>query len=109
MYALPPQPEVLQWGTLPFFLNIPCKVIWQFWGLFSTLMYSAPPAQWIIIQVRLITLLGLNTEFNKITIEPPLHPYLPRCAPCLSYPGQQARRGLAQLWIHHPSHPEQVV
>lgn len=50
MYALPPQPEVLQWGTLPFFLNIPCKVIWQFWGLFSTLMYSAPPAQWIIIQ-----------------------------------------------------------
>ncbi|KAH7165567.1 family 33 glycosyltransferase [Dactylonectria macrodidyma] len=50
MYALPPQPEVLQWGTLPFFLNIPCKVIWQFWGLFSTLMYSTPPAQWIIIQ-----------------------------------------------------------
>ncbi|KAH7145822.1 family 33 glycosyltransferase [Dactylonectria estremocensis] len=50
MYALPPQPEVLQWGTLPFFLNIPCKVIWQFWGLFFTLMYSAPPAQWIIIQ-----------------------------------------------------------
>ncbi|KAK7426954.1 mannosyltransferase [Neonectria magnoliae] len=50
MYALPPQPEVLQWGTLPFFLSIPYKVIWQFWGLFSTLMYSAPAAQWIIIQ-----------------------------------------------------------
>ncbi|KAH6895365.1 family 33 glycosyltransferase [Thelonectria olida] len=50
MYGLPPQPELLQWGTLPFFLNIPCKVIWQFWGLFSTLMYSAPAAKWIIIQ-----------------------------------------------------------
>ncbi|KAF5974171.1 beta-1 4-mannosyltransferase [Fusarium coicis] len=50
MYALPPQPEVLQWGTLPFFLNIPLKVLWQFWGLFSTLMYDAPAAKWIIIQ-----------------------------------------------------------
>ncbi|KAF7558381.1 hypothetical protein G7046_g5759 [Stylonectria norvegica] len=50
MYALPPQPEVIQWGTLPFFVNIPLKVIWQFWGLFSTLMYSAPAAKWIIIQ-----------------------------------------------------------
>ena len=52
MYALPPLPEVLQWGTLPFFLNIPLKVIWNFWGLFRTLMYDAPAAQWIIIQVR---------------------------------------------------------
>lgn len=51
MYALPPQPEVLRWGTLPFFLNLPLKVIWQFWGLFRTLMYDAPPAKWIIIQV----------------------------------------------------------
>lgn len=51
MYGLPPQPELLRWGTLPFFLNIPCKVIWQFWGLFSTLMYAAPAAKWIIIQV----------------------------------------------------------
>ncbi|CAM1511314.1 Fc.00g088270.m01.CDS01 [Cosmosporella sp. VM-42] len=50
MYALPPQPEVLQWGTLPFFLNIPLKVIWNFWGLFRTLMYDAPAAKWIIIQ-----------------------------------------------------------
>jgi beta-1,4-mannosyltransferase len=51
MYALPPQPEVLQWGTLPFFLNLPLKVLWQFWGLFHTLMYEAPAAKWIIIQV----------------------------------------------------------
>ncbi|KIL93540.1 hypothetical protein FAVG1_03522 [Fusarium avenaceum] len=50
MFALPPQPEVLQWGTLPFFLNIPLKVLWQFWGLFHTLMYEAPAAKWIIIQ-----------------------------------------------------------
>jgi beta-1,4-mannosyltransferase len=50
MYALPPQPEVLRWGTLPFFLNIPLKVVWQFWGLFRTLMYDAPAAKWIIIQ-----------------------------------------------------------
>ncbi|KAM0252220.1 hypothetical protein ACHAP5_001205 [Fusarium lateritium] len=50
MYALPPQPEVLQWGTLPFFLNLPLKVLWQFWGLFYTLMYEAPAAKWIIIQ-----------------------------------------------------------
>ncbi|KAF4989281.1 hypothetical protein FGRMN_9205 [Fusarium graminum] len=50
MYALPLQPEVLQWGTLPFFLNLPLKVLWQFWGLFHTLMYDAPAAKWIIIQ-----------------------------------------------------------
>ncbi|KAF5020510.1 hypothetical protein F66182_7473 [Fusarium sp. NRRL 66182] len=50
MYALPPQPEVIRWGTLPFFLNLPLKVLWQFWGLFRTLMYDAPPAKWIIIQ-----------------------------------------------------------
>ncbi|RMJ12334.1 hypothetical protein BHE90_002637 [Fusarium euwallaceae] len=50
MYPLPPQPEVLRWGTLPFFLNLPMKVIWQFWGMFRTLMYDAPPAKWIIIQ-----------------------------------------------------------
>ncbi|KAM0563688.1 hypothetical protein ACHAPJ_001415 [Fusarium lateritium] len=50
LYALPPQPEVLRWGTLPFFLNLPLKVLWQFWGLFNTLMYEAPPAKWIIIQ-----------------------------------------------------------
>ncbi|KAI5463207.1 family 33 glycosyltransferase [Mariannaea sp. PMI_226] len=50
MYALSPQPELLQWGTLPFFLNIPLKVIWQFWGLFYTLIYETPAAKWIIIQ-----------------------------------------------------------
>ncbi|KAM0206466.1 hypothetical protein ACHAQI_008193 [Fusarium lateritium] len=50
MYALAPQPEVLQWGTLPFFLNLPLKVLWQFWSLFHTLMYEAPAAKWIIIQ-----------------------------------------------------------
>lgn len=27
------------------------KVLWQFWGMFHTLMYDAPPAKWIIIQV----------------------------------------------------------
>ncbi|KAF4984849.1 hypothetical protein FZEAL_2 [Fusarium zealandicum] len=50
MYALPPQPEVIRWGTLPFFLNLPIKVMWQFWGLFRTLMYDAPAAKWIIVQ-----------------------------------------------------------
>ncbi|KAM0248533.1 hypothetical protein ACHAQJ_009438 [Trichoderma viride] len=50
VYPLAPQPEWIAWGTLPFFLNIPCKVIQQFWTLFRTLMYTAPPAQWIIIQ-----------------------------------------------------------
>ncbi|KJZ79257.1 hypothetical protein HIM_01408 [Hirsutella minnesotensis 3608] len=50
MYALAPQPEWIAWGTLPFFINLPAKVIQQFWTLFSTLMYATPPAQWIIIQ-----------------------------------------------------------
>ncbi|KAH0496758.1 hypothetical protein TgHK011_004105 [Trichoderma gracile] len=50
VYPLAPQPEWIAWGTLPFFLNIPSKVIQQFWTLFATLMYTAPPAQWIIIQ-----------------------------------------------------------
>ncbi|PNY24180.1 Chitobiosyldiphosphodolichol beta-mannosyltransferase [Tolypocladium capitatum] len=50
MYALAPQPEWISWGTLPFFINIPCKVIQQFWTLFYTLMYATPPARWIIIQ-----------------------------------------------------------
>ncbi|UKZ73672.1 hypothetical protein TrVFT333_001322 [Trichoderma virens FT-333] len=51
VYPLAPQPEWIAWETLPFFLNIPSKVIQQFWTLFVTLMYTAPPAQWIIIQV----------------------------------------------------------
>ncbi|KAL6898276.1 glycosyltransferase family 33 protein [Trichoderma evansii] len=50
VYPLAPQPEWIAWGTLPFFLNIPAKVIQQFWTLFRTLMYTTPPAQWIIIQ-----------------------------------------------------------
>ncbi|KAM4056707.1 glycosyl transferases group 1 domain-containing protein [Hirsutella rhossiliensis] len=50
MYALAPQPEWIAWGTLPFFINLPAKVILQFWTLFYTLMYATPPAQWIIIQ-----------------------------------------------------------
>ncbi|KAH7328065.1 glycosyl transferases group 1-domain-containing protein [Stachybotrys elegans] len=50
MYALTPQPEWIAWGTLPFFLQIPAKVLHQFWTLFSTLMYATPAAQWIIIQ-----------------------------------------------------------
>ncbi|KND93305.1 Chitobiosyldiphosphodolichol beta-mannosyltransferase [Tolypocladium ophioglossoides CBS 100239] len=50
MYALAPQPEWISWGTLPFFVNIPCKVIQQFWTLFYTLMYTTPSARWIIIQ-----------------------------------------------------------
>ncbi|KAH0532169.1 hypothetical protein TsFJ059_000897 [Trichoderma semiorbis] len=50
VYPLAPPPEWIAWETLPFFLNIPCKVIQQFWTLFATLMYTAPPAQWIIIQ-----------------------------------------------------------
>lgn len=52
MYALSPTPEWIAWGTLPFFINLPAKVIQQFWTLFYTLMYAAPPARWIIIQVR---------------------------------------------------------
>jgi beta-1,4-mannosyltransferase len=51
MYALAPQPEWIAWGTLPFFILIPAKVTQQFWTLFKTLMYTTPPAQWIIIQV----------------------------------------------------------
>ncbi|KAK2592422.1 mannosyltransferase [Conoideocrella luteorostrata] len=50
MYALAPQPEWIAWGTLPFFLNIPCKVIQQCWTLFYTMMWATPAAQWIIIQ-----------------------------------------------------------
>ncbi|KAG6032949.1 hypothetical protein E4U41_007064 [Claviceps citrina] len=50
MYALAPQPEWIAWGTLPFFLNIPCKVMQQFWTLFYTMMWATPAAQWIIIQ-----------------------------------------------------------
>lgn len=87
MHALPPQPEVLQWETLPFFLSIPYKVIWQFWGLFSTLMYSAPAAQWIIIQVSLIGISQNTLNLTEPTIEPSLHTYLPCCASCLPHPG----------------------
>lgn len=51
MYALSPQPEWVAWGTLPFFLSLPAKVVQQFWTLFYTLMYATPPAQCIIVQV----------------------------------------------------------
>ncbi|PHH87340.1 hypothetical protein CDD83_9002 [Cordyceps sp. RAO-2017] len=50
MFALAPQPEWIAWGTLPFFINLPAKVVQQFWTLFYTLMYATPPARWIIIQ-----------------------------------------------------------
>ncbi|QUC22591.1 uncharacterized protein UV8b_06832 [Ustilaginoidea virens] len=50
LYALAPQPEWIAWGTLPFFLNIPCKVMQQFWTLLYTMMWATPAAQWIIIQ-----------------------------------------------------------
>ncbi|KAJ6444399.1 glycosyltransferase family 33 [Purpureocillium lavendulum] len=50
MYALSPTPEWIAWGTLPFFINIPAKVLQQFWTLFYTLLYAAPAARWIIIQ-----------------------------------------------------------
>ncbi|RCI08447.1 hypothetical protein L249_8880 [Ophiocordyceps polyrhachis-furcata BCC 54312] len=50
MYALAPQPEWIAWGTLPFFLNLPAKVIHQFCTLFYTLLYRTPPARCIIIQ-----------------------------------------------------------
>ncbi|KAK5998356.1 Chitobiosyldiphosphodolichol beta-mannosyltransferase [Cladobotryum mycophilum] len=50
LYALAPQPEWIAWGTLPFFVNIPCKVVQQFWTLFTTLMYTTPAPKWIIIQ-----------------------------------------------------------
>ncbi|KAG5999500.1 hypothetical protein E4U43_002041 [Claviceps pusilla] len=50
MYALAPQPEWIAWGTLPFFINLPCKVVQQFWTLFYTMMWATPAAQWIIIQ-----------------------------------------------------------
>lgn len=48
-YPLAPQPEWIQWGTLPL-LGIPYKVVHQFWTLFYTLMYATPPARWIVIQ-----------------------------------------------------------
>lgn len=51
LYPLTAVPEWLAWGTLPFFIQIPCKVIQQFWTLFITIMYSAPAAEWVIIQV----------------------------------------------------------
>ncbi|PHH64854.1 hypothetical protein CDD81_3920 [Ophiocordyceps australis] len=50
MFALAPQPIWITWGTLPFFINLPAKVIQQFWTLFHTLMYATPPARFIIIQ-----------------------------------------------------------
>ena len=37
---------------MPFFISLPYKVIHQFWTVFDTMMYKAPAAQWIIIQVR---------------------------------------------------------
>lgn len=51
MFALAPQPEWIAWGTAPLLIQIPAKVLHQFWTLFHTLMYATPAAQWIIIQV----------------------------------------------------------
>lgn len=51
MYPLAATPEWIAWGNLPFFLNIPCKVTHQFFTMFYTLMYTAPAAKWIILQV----------------------------------------------------------
>lgn len=70
MYPLAPQPEWIAWGTLPFFVNIPCKVIQQFWTLFYTLMYATPPARWIIIQVSL--------RCHKPAAPPPLNSHRTR-------------------------------
>ncbi|KAK0391198.1 hypothetical protein NLU13_0699 [Sarocladium strictum] len=50
LHALTPTPEWITWGNLPFFLTIPCKVIIQFWTLWSTLAYKTEPARWIILQ-----------------------------------------------------------
>ncbi|KFA60512.1 hypothetical protein S40285_07876 [Stachybotrys chlorohalonatus IBT 40285] len=50
MFALAPQPEWIAWGTAPLLIQIPAKVLHQFWTLFHTLMYATPAAQWIIIQ-----------------------------------------------------------
>lgn len=52
MFALSPTPEWIAWGTLPFFINLPCKVIHQFFSLIWTLMYATPPARLILLQVR---------------------------------------------------------
>ncbi|TQV98890.1 hypothetical protein V2A60_007410 [Cordyceps javanica] len=50
LYPLDPLPEWLAWGNLNFIIQIPGKVIHQFWTLFHTIMYTAPAAEWIIIQ-----------------------------------------------------------
>ncbi|KAM3508080.1 hypothetical protein MY11210_006863 [Beauveria gryllotalpidicola] len=50
LYPLDPLPEWLAWNNLSFFIQIPAKVIQQFWTLFETMMYTAPAAEWIIIQ-----------------------------------------------------------
>ncbi|KAJ3475475.1 hypothetical protein NLG97_g9446 [Lecanicillium saksenae] len=50
LYALDPLPEWLAWNNLNFVIQIPGKVLFQFWTLFERMMYTAPAAQWIIIQ-----------------------------------------------------------
>ncbi|OAA81368.1 hypothetical protein LEL_00913 [Akanthomyces lecanii RCEF 1005] len=50
LYAISPLPEWLAWGNLSFVIQIPGKVIHQFWTLYATMMYTAPAAEWIIIQ-----------------------------------------------------------
>lgn len=51
VYPLAPEPEWIKWDTLPWLVSIPSKVIQQFSTLFTTLMYTTPAPQWIIIQV----------------------------------------------------------
>jgi beta-1,4-mannosyltransferase len=54
LYPLRPTPEFVEWGNLPFFINLPIKVTVQFWTLWQNLMYNTEPAQWIILQVSLL-------------------------------------------------------
>lgn len=52
VFPLTPVPEWIAWNNLPFFINIPCKVLQQFYTLYCTLMYNAPAAKWMVLQVR---------------------------------------------------------
>ncbi|CEJ84228.1 hypothetical protein VHEMI03416 [[Torrubiella] hemipterigena] len=50
VFPLTPVPEWIAWNNLPFFINIPCKVLQQFYTLYCTLMYTAPAAKWMVLQ-----------------------------------------------------------
>lgn len=51
VFPLPPLPAPLKSKALPFFVSGPLKVLWQMVSIFYVLMYTAPPARWIIAQV----------------------------------------------------------